>query len=763
MYKAHLLLTGRVQGVGFRPLVYKLAQEAGLNGVTHNSSEGLHVLWHCNNESEAESFKSLLLSHAPEQAKVRSARWLDPFDETFVGFHVISHPASPIPSGTGVEISPDFAWCEACFNDFRNAENRRFGYPFITCATCGPRYSILEKTVWERSHTVMTQFPMCADCEHEYNDPENRRFLAESISCPTCGITLSLHAKNKVWHSIDDLHEQIRQIFENGQILAVKGIGGFLLLSPALDLKATTLLRERKHRPHKPLAVLMSGPEMAKEYVILSDEAKDWLISAASPIVLCPLKKEVLEDSHWQGITGGLDHLGIMFPYAPVLQWICDLYPYPLVATSANYSGDSLISEFTPDQKLFEWADFVLDHDRPIINAQDDSVLVLETNGQAVMLRRARGFAPTLPMLPEPLLSNQLGMGAMLKSSFCIRHNGRYFLSPYLGDTAGYEAHARYEHYLQSTLQLIDHRPESIITDMHPDYPASQMGRIMAQENKIPLFQVQHHTAHIAALMAEHTLDQSSEPVLFVAWDGTGLGTDGGIWGSEFFLWHQGKLDHVAAFKPLKHISSDKFAKEPALAASSAALCYGLPSMMQYVPYGKDEIEIYSRLIRQSTLLNRSCGRYFDAVASALNLVQLQSFEGQAAMHLQMIANKGSYVKPEPISYTGNLEIDLYPILEKINWISKTHGVSTAALHWHLWLASVVTSVANFHEVKAIGLTGGVFQNTLLNRCIRAEAEKFFPIFTHQTMPANDENISFGQIKAMDFFKNSKYVLGNTR
>lgn len=763
MINVHLLLSGRVQGVGFRPLVFKIAQENGLSGVTYNSSQGLHIHWACQSLHEAEVFKQTLMSNAPAEAKIRKVVWLAPSTESFSGFSILPTAKVHSPESLTLDLTPDFAWCKDCQAEYKDPKNRRYQYPFITCSICGPRYSILTEPAWERSLTAMSHFPMCVACEAEYHDHHNRRFFAESISCPGCSISMTLHGQGQKLIRKDLILEQVQKALQMGQTVAVKGIGGFLLLCSALDVEAVQTLRNRKYRPHKPFAVLMPDVETAEKYVDLSFQAKEWLHSEVSPIVLCPLKQEQLTQVHWQTVSGGLNDLGIMIPYAPLIQWICDLFPFPLVATSANASGESLISDFQVNSRLYEWADWILDHNRTIVNALDDSVLTLDNRGTPVILRRARGLAPEVNISTDSCEKIILGMGAQLKSSYCLSLHGQFFLSPYLGDTTGFDAFERYSNHLKSTLNLIKASPEIIVTDMHPDYPVNELGNSMAKARNLPLFRVQHHVAHVAALIAEHKVDQFEGSTLFLAWDGTGYGTEGNLWGSEFFLYNKGELKHLCSFKPLKHFSNDKFSKEPALAATSASLGLSIPALMQWVPYSTQELEVYQKLHAQSKLLNRSCGRYFDVLSSALGLVQKQSFEGQAAMKLQASAAMGSKVSTGKVKFVGAKEIELGPVLEEVLWISGHQGVPTAALYWHRWLASLVATVANYYQVEAVGMTGGVFQNTLLCQCMRDELENFFHIFTHQSIPANDENISLGQVFAIEYFKNSDYVLSNTR
>ncbi|MCC6762541.1 MAG: carbamoyltransferase HypF, partial [Chitinophagaceae bacterium] len=526
----HMHLSGLVQGVGFRPLVYQLAKAASLQGAVCNDADGLHI-WVNASAQAAAHFLQAILAAAPPRSVVTNSTLVKAEPQTFNGFTIVLANA---PKAPRLWIPPDFALCEDCKRELHEAGNRREHYPFITCTTCGPRYSIIQHLPFERGYTTMQPFTLCDTCATEYNNVHDRRFFAQTTSCPNCGVQMTLTMPDgSVITDTAAVLEQLLTTLQAGKMVAIKGIGGFLLLTDAGNATAIDRLRNRKKRPAKPLAVMYPSLQMLEQHVSLTAIQQTWLTSPVAPIVLLPITGPMQEELATEQLAPGLQKLGIMLPYAPLFEWLLTAYKKPVAATSANLSGSPIIYQNEQAQQhLLQVADVLLYHNRNIVMPQDDSVLSMAAQSQTpVWLRRSRGLAPACsfytPLRQEPMLAT----GALMKSSFAIAQDGMTYISQYMGSTESYDAQLMYREGLVHVQQLLQHRPSAIITDKHPAYFSHELALELAAEHKCPLLLVQHHKAHAAAVLAENNLLHQSESVLAVVMDGTGLGDDGNSWG----------------------------------------------------------------------------------------------------------------------------------------------------------------------------------------------------------------------------------------
>ncbi|NJL14004.1 MAG: carbamoyltransferase HypF [Microscillaceae bacterium] len=497
-------LRGQVQGVGFRPFVYQLAHRLGLTGWVSNTLEGLKVVLNACPE-EARHFYELLLSKAPAQARITQHTFQIIDYQCFEDFKIIESASEGTPN---LLISPDFALCQQCEAELFEIHNRRYGYVFLTCTQCGPRYSILEQLPYDRPHTAMQAFAQCPTCTQEYQNLQDRRYFSQTNSCADCGLTMRLfdsQGEEKSFATPQTLLDFVVGQLRAGQIVALKGIGGYLLLADATSAETIRTLRQRKNRPHKPFAVLYADEEALRRELVVSDLAWAHLQSAAAPIVLLPLAPA--HSLAQAEIAPSLDKIGVMRPYAPLLAWLGRELGKPLVATSANLSQSPLVYEDAIAQThLRRLADWVLSHNRAIVFPQDDSVLqISDFEAQPVFLRRARGYAPTFlydgPLEPG---ASVLAVGAMLKSTFTLQHQGQLYVSQYLGDLQSYDTQARFETVLHRLCQVLQARPQLVLRDAHPGYPNSAWAEAFAQSQGIPCRAILHHEAHFGAVLAEN-------------------------------------------------------------------------------------------------------------------------------------------------------------------------------------------------------------------------------------------------------------------
>lgn len=749
----HIHIKGLVQGVGFRPLVHRLGTAKNLRGFVCNDTDGVHIEINAS-EDDTRNFLEEIIHHKPVLAHILSYKIEKITDRDFVSFSISESNQTDNPQ---IPLTPDYAMCPACNKELHDPGNRRYQYPFITCTNCGPRYSIAHSLPFDREHTAMSEFAICPGCLKEYNDPANRRFYAQTNSCDHCGIECSFYQQGKLTAKGNNSAITTAVSFlKEGQIIAVKGIGGYLLLVDANNPIAITRLRTRKHRPFKPLAVLFNSVTDASQYAILDQRGRDALRSPASPIVLARIDFASEKQLAYAEIAPQLDTIGVMIPYAPLLQLISDQFEKPLIATSANLSQSPIIYKDEDALTLLnEIADGILTHNRKILVPQDDSVVSITTTGTSpIILRRSRGLSPSFPYYTPQKKETILALGASMKSSFALSNHQSVYISQFLGDTGSYDAQESYRSTLSHTLQLLQATPGAVITDLHPQYFSHELGKSLSKQHEKAFITVQHHKAHFAAVLAENELTDQQD-VLGVIWDGTGLGDDNNIWGGEFFHYKNKQMHRVAHLSYFQYLLGDKMAKEPRISALAIAGKSAAADIIKN-KFSGPVYTLYTKMLEQNNLLCSSMGRLFDTVACLLNLCDAQSYEGQAALQLETIATR--YVKrngyyfqkayPLPVN---NGAIQLEELIDGIvyDW-QRSNNAGYIAAKFHYSLIKLIGTIASTQRLNKIAVSGGVFQNTLLRDMLTLYLGKTNELYFHKNLSPNDENISFGQLVYWD-------------
>ena len=760
---------GKTQGVGFRPTVWKVAKLLKLNGKVYNNHECAVVeLWA--SKEKHSNFKKLLKDNLPKAA------YIEKINETFIKDADTPKNFSIIKSkleGNAVNILPDLAICSDCTDELFDTKNKRYGYPLNNCTQCGPRFSIIYNTPYDRSRTSMSRFKMCKECKNEYENPEDRRFHAQPIACDKCGpkVTLEKISKFKdqiqpelIWEQLD----KIKNLFLNDKIIAIQGIGGFHLACNAKNHEIIEKLRLLKNRYEKPFAVMGKDIEMIKRYCFVTQSENKLLISSESPIVL--LKKRNV-DYLPKNIAPGQKRLGFMLPYSPIHKLLFHEIDFPLLMTSANLSDEpQCISVEEVRERLNGIVDYIFWHERKIINRLDDSVIQINRK-KLVTYRRARGFAPSPIKLPPGFDNEQygIGLGAEIKSTFCLLNKGDLVLSPHLGDLSEGRVDNEFRSQVKRFLDMYRIDPNWVSIDLHPDYRSTIFGKLISEQKNIKVFQVQHHHAHLAACMAENGLPKHHDKIFGVALDGMGYGTDGTMWGGEFFITNYTDYERFACFKPIPLLGGNQAMRQPWRNTLSNLLTYfefdELKSnykdldLIQYLE--SKPIITMNEMFKQS-LLTSSCGRIFDAVAAAVGICRDSiSFEGQAAMKLESIVQKQSYA-PYPISieradadhHFKHLNLKRMWI-EILNDLYKKISPSIISAKFHQGLSTVISNLLiemNYRKKKEIDITnvvalsGGVFQNQILKDLTENKLKKAnFTVITHQKLPSNDGCIALGQ------------------
>ena len=766
--RQRLLIQGAVQGVGFRPFIYRLAAEIGIQGWVINSAQGVLI------EAEApraslELFKTQIEAQKPPHSIIQS-------------IVVESIPVSGAMGATPFEIResasggnrstiilPDLATCPDCLREMFDPTNRRYHYPFTNCTHCGPRYSIIERLPYDRPNTTMRGFTLCPACRAEYENPLDRRFHAQPNACPVCGPQLSLWDVNG--HEIAARDEALRVAAEAirwGAIVALKGIGGFQLLVDARNPYAVQRLRQRKQRPDKPFAVMVPTLEQVYTFCEVSSAEADLLRSSEAPIVL--LERIENREQRVDGldcsplsficslVSPGNPNLGVMLPYTPLHHLLMAELGFPIVATSGNLSGEPICTdEREALTRLHGIADVYLVHNRPVARPVDDSVsrIVLDTEN---ILRRARGYAP-LPVTlsaPAPVM---IAVGAHLKNTVAVSVGAQVFVSQHIGDLETPEAVSAFQHVLKDLQGLYDQPPALVACDLHPDYRSTLLAQELAAQYNAPLVPVQHHYAHVLACMAEHHL---SAPVLGVAWDGTGYGADGTIWGGEFLTIDEQSFTRSAHLRPFRLPGGEQAIREPRRIALGLLLeIFGesLPETPQLGFTPSERTLLKAAWQRQiNAPLTSSMGRLFDGISSLIGIRQKVSFEGQAAMELEFVCQDVNTDRCYPINMAhvttgevpGPVIIDWSLMVEDI-LKDLALNISTAeiAAAFHNTVIEMIVMMAQQQKIEQVVLSGGCFQNKrLLEGSIqRLQAAGFQPFWSHK-IPANDGGIALGQIAA---------------
>ncbi|WP_424965495.1 carbamoyltransferase HypF [Dinoroseobacter sp. S375] len=733
---------GQVQGVGFRPFIWQLARARGLRGEVLNDPEGVLIhVW----GADLEGFAAEITAKAPPLAQVGAVE-IGPLDGAPPeGFSI----AASAGAGNQTRITPDAAACDACLAEIRDPTERRYGYPFANCTHCGPRLTIIDALPYDRAQTAMTAFPMCDACRAEYEAPEDRRFHAQPIACPDCGPRLWFErGAGEVGGAAIDM---AARSLGAGEVVAIKGLGGFHLAVDARNGAAVTRLRQRKRRPAKPFA-LMGTPEMIGRHAAMGAEEIALLRSPAAPILLLPARGEALPEA----VAPGMDTLGWMLPSTPLHHLLLDAFDGPLVLTSGNPSGEpQVIGNTEAREKLGGFADAFLMHDREIRRRLDDSVMRVMPTGPMV-LRRARGQVPgTLP-LPEGLRDAPpaVAYGGQMKGAICLTKGGEALLGHHLGEMDNLLTIEAFDQADADYAALFDHAPAAVACDLHPEFHASRHGAARAAALGVPLIEVQHHHAHMAACMAENGWPLEAGPVVGIILDGLGLGPDGTVWGGEVLVGDYASFERLAWLSPVPLVGGDRAQAEPWRNALMRLDAAGLGDWADQA-----FAERPRTLLRQAAEagvnapLSSSAGRLFDAVAAILGICpDEQSYEGEAAMRLEALANKARGAAPaEWALAAGRAEGALDPgALIRGLVAGCDAGMDRAALAYgaHLWMAEAFAAPARAclasGRASAVVLSGGCFQNALLCELTRA-ALGDGPVLSHAKVPANDGGLALGQ------------------
>jgi len=737
-------LSGIVQGVGFRPFVYNLALKHGYKGWVCNTSSGVYIRLNTN-EKNATEFLNELINNAPQKAIIRRYSLEKIKVESFSSFLI---KKSFMGEEEDRMITPDYAMCDACRAELNDKRNKRYHYAFTTCSECGPRYSIINTLPYDRESTTMNAFTMCKSCEQEYNDPNDRRFYSQTNSCPKCGVKMSLYSYSEGDISGDQfqLIHYCSEAIKKGSIICLKGIGGYMLLADARNKNAVLELRKRKNRPDKPFALMVKDLNMAKKLAYITPEEEASFLSDAAPILLVKKKEDQL--IAFDQIAPQLGEIGIMRPYTPLHQLLLDQLNFPIIASSGNLSGSPIIySDENIIEEMRGIADQILIHNRKINTAQDDSVLRIAKNNQKIIIRRSRGLAPNVSDTETNNSSSILALGAMLKSTIALLYKGNTFVSQYIGNSNTYETQVSYANTLKKLSESLDFKPEILLSDMHPGYFTSELADEMAALKAISNIKIQHHEAHFAACLGEH--DLWNNKVLGIVWDGTGLGKDGNIWGGEFFEYENGALSRSTHLPYQHHILGDKMVNEPRISALSLFSTLAKAKPLLKEKFTAQEWKLYTKKIDSSTLLTSSMGRLFDAVSSLLNLNNISSFHGQAAMLLEAKALEDPKRHVQlPYRFLDDkgdfsLSILLKEILEDV---LKKEANPIIASRFHHSLVAYIKKMAVQLNQKTLCFSGGVFQNKFLVELVAEKLSNDYNLFFHTQFSPNDESISFGQL-----------------
>jgi hydrogenase maturation protein HypF len=755
---ASISVRGIVQGVGFRPFVYGLAVEHNLKGWVYNTSEDVKI--EVEGEAEAvEQFELELEAKAPPLAYIENVTIEHHPPLGYKNFEIRHSQAQ---EGKYQLISPDVATCQACLGELLNPEDRRYRYPFTNCTNCGPRFTIIEDMPYDRPQTTMRYFQMCPQCQAEYDNPLDRRFHAQPNACPKCGPQVKL---------IDNLGNLVAgsnpiaaasQLLKEGKIVAVKGLGGFLLACDATSDTAVKALRRRKKRSSKPFAIMVTDIDEAKRHCHVSPEEENLLTSPQSPIVLMRWRED---SSVSREVAPNLRFLGIMLPYTPLHHVLLRDTGLPLVMTSGNLSEEPIARDNDEAlRRLSGIADYFLIHNRDIYSRYDDSVAIME-RGSSQLIRRARSYAPYPIRLPFAA-KQVLGCGAEEKNTFCLTRDNYAFLSQHIGDMENVETLEHFDNTISLYKRLFHVKPKIIAHDLHPDYLATKYARELG-ESGMKIVPVQHHHAHIASCLADNGLES---PVIGVAFDGTGMGADGSIWGGEFLVADYRNAHRAGHLEYLPLPGGATAIKRPYRTAVAYVLTLlGENALNHVLPVMKEaddmEIEVIKRQIERkiNSPLSSSMGRLFDAISALLGIRGKIDYEGQAAVELEMAAYEEDYDHAQesyPYRIVEDQGIRIVHLRDLLSAVMEDLHQGTSkgriSVKFHNTVARMINEmchlIADETGITQVALSGGVFQNRLLSRkAVSLLESSGFQVFTHRQVPCNDGGISLGQAVIANF------------
>lgn len=771
MNAARLLVTGIVQGVGFRPFVQRLAMQLKLPGWVRNTSDGVCILLPAD---AVDMFQQRLVAELPRLARIDSIT-IECCEDTLTDpFDIRASVEGDVRTG----VAPDAAICSDCSAELHDPQDRRYHYPFLNCTNCGPRFSIIRGIPYDRSNTTMAAFELCTDCRSEYNDLSDRRYHAQPLACPVCGPQIWFERKAACHQQSDQGQDPLQQavdLLQAGGLLALRGIGGFHLACLACDEVAVAKLRQLKSRPKKPFALMVRDIDVAKRYAMVDSAVEAQLTSAAAPVVLTPLLSQQLSQalsdtpktsSLAPSVLSGWGMVGLMLPYSPLHQLLLASFDTPLVMTSGNHKGAPQLTGNTEARNdLAGIADGWLLHNRKIENRIDDSVVQMTRSGTQV-LRRARGLAPGLLNFPDSFAghSDAIAFGADSKNAFALAKNGRAILSQHIGDLGDVRTAQDLSENIDRLTDLFDVHPAIVLCDMHTGYHSSRLARAYADAREIPLVCIQHHHAHAASVMVEHQLDSEAEIIALVQ-DGTGMGLTGDIWGAEALSVSYDNAERIATLSAAAMPGGDAAALDPWRNLLARLFThYGLPEnwpqVYQKVLADYPVQPVCSAIVAGINVPTASStGRLFEAVAAALGYAPArQSFEGEAAMRLEHAASHyiSQHGLPEPLAFICRpaaanphlTEVDPSPIWEALIPEIKAGSTARAAARFHLGWADIWAQVALLDgSERPIALSGGSFQNQLISNRVADNLKKAGKrVLLHAAVPPNDGGIALGQL-----------------
>lgn len=763
--RVRINITGVVQGVGFRPFVYRLAAKWNLCGFVRNLNGRVEIEIQGDYLS-IDNFLNELATDAPPLSRIEE---LD-FEVIELGSENSFKIESSSAGTSGKKfLPPDAATCQDCLEELFDPDNRRYRYPFINCTNCGPRFTIIESLPYDREATTMRSFKMCALCQSEYNDPSSRRFHAEPIACSSCGPKIRWRKSHPGSESGEVFEEDALQsaldALENDEVIAVKGLGGFHLIANASSQLAVEHLRSRKRRSRKPMALMMRDLDMVREHCLLNLAETSILTDSSRPIVLLSKRLDSMLPSN---IAPGTNLLGVMLPYTPLHHLLLSKFDKPVVASSANLSEEPIaIDNDEATVRLKNIAYGFLDHDRVICSRYDDSVVRLIGDSLQIM-RRSRGIAPKTIQLPFHSQKSILACGGHLKNTFCLIEKDKAYLSQHIGDLENLETSEHFMHSLENYLRLFDLNYESIVHDMHPDYLSTSIAQELGSRLACPVLQAQHHHAHIVSCMVDNNIP--SRKVIGVAFDGSGYGEDETVWGGEFLIASYSEYERIASFQPVALPGGFLAIKQPWRMALSYLFNQVQSKESMFESYlqtiknefGEKTVDLVLEQIQKkiNTPMSSSCGRLFDAVASLLGICHVIEYEAQAAIELEALAAiedinelrinttkaKIALDRTKKITIVKGDELLLAVLKDLQDKIPK----SQIAARFHFSLASNILEVCRLiresKQVNDVCLGGGVFQNkVLLSMSKDLLSEDGFNVFSPRQVPANDGGLSLGQ------------------
>lgn len=744
-----LIIRGLVQGVGFRPFVYRVAKEMGLRGCVGNVNNGVRILAVATSE-ERDLLLRRIRSECPEVASIYQIASMETEMDGSL-FDDFTITPSHSESDEVTQVSPDLAVCPGCLRD-RETQPHRMGYPFINCTHCGPRFSIIRDLPYDRSQTTMSGFALCSDCEREYNSVDDRRFHAQPIACNHCGPRYYTLYKEGSYDDYETILKLTSRLILAGEVIAAKGIGGYHLICDASNEKAVTRLREIKNRDSKPFAVMFRDLEHAQAYAHTDAVEEQSLVSWRRPIVLLRQRSRLAS-----AVNPSMNTLGCMLPYMPIhYDWFARTGLASLVMTSGNLSD--LPIAITPEDaeaQLSGKVPLILHHDRPIYNRVDDSVLQV-CGERPCMIRRSRGYVPE-PYFADVPVEGLLAFGAEKMNTFALGKEDTILQSQYIGDLKNWETFRFYTDSLERFRRLFRFEPCRLVCDLHPDYLSSREAERMSCALSLPLLKVQHHHAHAAACMLEYGL---KEPVIAIVMDGTGLGDDGKVWGGEFFLCDRARYTRLSHFEYVPLPGGDRAAEEP-WRMVVAYLWHHFKDEPSGIPYpsdfveriGKERISLLERMIEKgvNTPLTSSAGRLFDAVSSLLGICDVCTHQAEAAILLEQSAMGERNAYAYPVSADGE-EVSFYSLFEALVH-DRVNGVpvSLISARFHTTLANLFVQKARIliRRTKAtqVVISGGCFQNKLLVESMRRQfIMAGIPLYIPSRIPCNDGGVAVGQM-----------------